>query len=78
MRRYFRWDKKYLYWGITAFLVIISSIAFFWLLLLWVLVLWMIVSFREVDILAGNLQIPYLLWITFAAYLNMGVWILNR
>jgi len=25
----FRWEKKYLYWGITAFLVIISSITFY-------------------------------------------------
>ncbi len=24
------------------------------------------------------LQIPYLLWVTFAAYLNYGVWMLNR
>ena len=29
MRRYFRWDKKYLYWGITAFCVIASAILFF-------------------------------------------------
>ena len=28
MRR-FRWDKKYLYWGVTAFLVIVASIVFF-------------------------------------------------
>lgn len=31
----FKWEKKYLYWGITAFLVIISCIAFFWLLQRW-------------------------------------------
>ena len=29
MRRFFRWDKKYLYWGITAFCVIACSILFF-------------------------------------------------
>lgn len=28
----FRWDKKYLYWGITAFLVIAASILFYYLL----------------------------------------------
>ena len=27
---------------------------------------------------AGWLQLPYLLWVTFAAYLNLGVWLLNR
>ena len=29
MRRHFRWDKKYLYWGITAFLVIAGAILFY-------------------------------------------------
>ena len=28
----FRWDKKYLYWGITAFLVIVCSVAFYLIL----------------------------------------------
>ena len=48
-----------------------------WLILLWVLVLWMILTFRKVDPLAALLQIPYLIWLTFAAYLNIGVWQLN-
>ena len=47
------------------------------LLLLWGLVLWMILSFRKISPLAAKLQIPYLLWLTFAAYLNAGVWALN-
>ena len=29
MRRHFRWDRKYLYWGITAFCVIAASILFY-------------------------------------------------
>ena len=48
-----------------------------WLLLLWGLVLWMILAFRKVKPLAAKLQIPYLLWLTFAAYLIFGVWCLN-
>lgn len=51
--------------------------AFFWLLLLWVLVLWMIITFYKVDKPAAYLQLPYLFWLTFAAYLNAGVWYLN-
>ena len=43
-----------------------------------VLVLLMILQFRKVDPIAALLQIPYLLWLTFAAYLNLGVWLLNR
>lgn len=42
------------------------------------LILWMIFTFRKVDRLAAWLQIPYVLWVTFAAYLNFGVWMLNR
>ena len=29
MRRHFHWDKKYLYWGITAFLVLAAEIVFY-------------------------------------------------
>lgn len=54
------------------------GIAFFWLLLLFALAAAMTVSFRETDSLAAALQIPYLIWLAFAAYLNLGVWYLNR
>lgn len=42
------------------------------------LVALMILSFRKIDPIAAWLQIPYLLWLTFAAYLNAGVWYLNQ
>lgn len=54
------------------------GLAFLWLLLLWGLVLAMILQFRRVDPLAAKMQVPYLIWLTFAAYLNLGVWFLNR
>ena len=53
------------------------GLAFFWLLLLLGLVLTMTLVFRKTDPVAAKLQIPYLLWLTFAAYLNLGVWYLN-
>lgn len=65
-------------WSIIFFNFQAFGFAFIWLLLLWTLVLWMILTFREVDSVAAKLQIPYLLWLTFAAYLNLGVWYLNR
>ena len=65
------------FWSPIFFNLQAFGLAFFWLLLLWVLVLWMILIFRKVDPLAAKLQIPYLLWLTFAAYLNFGVWYLN-
>ena len=66
------------FWSPIFFNLQAFAFAFFWLLILWGLVLWMIFTFRKVDPLAAKLQIPYLIWLTFAAYLNLGVWYLNR
>ena len=65
------------FWSLIFFNAQAYGFAFFWLLGLWLLVLWMIVTFRKADPLAAWLQIPYLLWLTFAAYLNAGIWLLN-
>jgi len=51
--------------------------SFFWLILLWILVIIMILRFREINKLASYMNIPYLIWLTFAAYLNWGIWLLN-
>lgn len=52
--------------------------SFLWILLLWGLVFAMIKAFSEISKLAAFLNIPYLIWLTFAAYLNFGAWLLNR
>lgn len=52
--------------------------SFFWLLLLWVLIALMIKKFSEISKIAAWLCVPYLLWVTFAGYLNLGIWWLNR
>ena len=65
------------FWSPIFFNLQAFGLAFFWLLMLWGLVLWMILTFRKTDPSAAKLQIPYLLWLTFAAYLNLGVWYLN-
>lgn len=66
------------FWSILFFNLQNFGLAFFWLLALWVLIIGMILAFRQVDKTAAYLQLPYLLWVTFAAYLNLGVWLLNR
>ena len=66
------------FWSIIFFNLQNFGLAFIWLIALWILIFFMILSFHEVDKLAAWLQIPYLLWVTFAAYLNFGVWMLNR
>ena len=51
--------------------------ALLWLALLWVLVLITAMRFRRVSRPAACLLAPYIVWLTFAAYLNFGVWLLN-
>lgn len=65
-------------WSIVFFNLRAYGFAFFWLIALWLLILWMTASFYQVDKTAALLQIPYLLWVAFACYLNFGVWMLNR
>ena len=65
------------FWSLIFFNAQAFGFAFFWLLLLWVLVLLMILAFDKIDPLSAKLQVPYLIWLTFAAYLNLGVWYLN-
>lgn len=52
-------------------------VAFFLLILLWVLIALTIRGFSAIDERAGDLLIPYLLWVTFAGYLNLAVYWLN-
>ena len=52
--------------------------AFLWLIVLWVLIFLTIRAFSQIDETAGNLLIPYILWVSFAAYLNFGIYLLNE
>jgi translocator protein len=40
-------------------------------------VLAMVLTFRKIDRLAGNLQLPYLAWVSFALVLNIAIWRIN-
>ena len=53
-------------------------LAFIILIVLWILVLLMIIFFYRIYKPAALLQIPYLIWLTIAAYLNIGVYLLNK
>ena len=65
-------------WSIIFFLLKWRLFAFIWILLLDVLVILMIIKFYKKDKTAGLLQIPYLLWVLFASYLNFAIYILNK
>ncbi len=65
-------------WPIFFFVFEWRLFAFFWILLLDVLVVIMIYRFYNKNKVAGLLQIPYLIWLVFATYLNLGVYLLNK
>ena len=65
------------FWSLIFFNLRTYGLALLWLGLLWVLIIWMIFAFRQTDRWAARLQIPYLLWVSFAGYLNWGVWVKN-
>ncbi len=66
------------FWSIIFFNMRAFFFAFVWIMLLWVLIIIMIVQFRKVSKTAAYLQWPYLIWVTFAAYLTLMIWLLNR
>lgn len=53
------------------------TFSFIWLLLLITLVTIMVIKFYKINKVATYINIPYLLWLLFAAYLNLGIIILN-
>ncbi len=65
-------------WPIVFFRFEMYLTAFFVLVLLWILVGITTAKFYRISHSAGIIMIPYWLWCTFAAYLNFGVWFLNR
>ena len=64
-------------WPIIFFNAQKYLLAFVWLIILWVLILITTVLFGNISKTAGKLMIPYLLWVTFAGYLNYSIYMLN-
>ena len=64
-------------WSPIFFTLNFRFLAFLWILFLIYLVVKMIVQFKRVSHRAAYLQIPYLLWLIFAALLNFSIVILN-
>ena len=65
------------FWSIIFFGFGWYLFAFIWLLILWLLILLTTVLFYRISKPAGLLMIPYLLWVTFAGYLNFAIFLLN-
>ena len=65
-------------WSIFFFVLKWRLFAFIWILLLLASVIKMTVEFYKRNKISGLLQIPYILWIVFASYLNLTLYLLNR
>ena len=65
-------------WSIFFFNLEWYLFAFFWVLLLWGLVLVMLVRFYKINKTAAFINVPYIVWLTFAAVLNFTIWLLNN
>ena len=64
-------------WSFLFFKFNLIGVALVEIVLLWTGILMMIIFLRRVSKLAAYLQIPYLLWVSFATILNTAIWILN-
>lgn len=64
-------------WTLLYFALELRLAAFVWIIVLIAAVCVMIIRFFKVDRPAAYLQLPYLVWLIFAAYLNLGTYLLN-
>lgn len=64
-------------WSIIFFGFKMPGVAFFEIILLWFSILATIIIFYKISKPAAYLLIPYILWVSFAAVLNLFIWILN-
>lgn len=67
-----------LIWPILFFVFKLRLFSSIWIIILLILVISMVIKFYKKDKIIGYSQIPYLLWIMLATYLNIGVYILNE
>ncbi len=65
-------------WSVLFFGVGRFDLAFVELCLLWGFILLTYIHFRRLDRRAGRLLVPYLVWVSFAGYLNLTFWLINR
>ena len=64
-------------WSIIFFGLHNPGAAFVEIIFLWLAILATIIAFAKISKLAAWLLVPYILWVSFAVYLNYAIWILN-
>ena len=64
-------------WSIFFFNILSFIVSFIILVALWLSIIITIIKYYKINKLAAWLQLPYLLWVTFAGYLNFAIILLN-
>jgi tryptophan-rich sensory protein len=64
-------------WSFLFFKFQLLGLAFIEIIFIWVSIVMMIILYFEINKTAALLQIPYLLWVSFASILNGSIWFLN-
>lgn len=64
-------------WSFLFFRFQMLAISFIEIIIMWISIATMIYTFTKIDKTAAYLQIPYLLWVSFASILNGAIWFLN-
>lgn len=64
-------------WSLIFFGLRLPLHAFVEIMLLWLAILASIIMFRRIDRRAGLILLPYIIWVSIAALLNLYIWILN-
>lgn len=65
------------FWSLLFFNASLYLIAFIWLMVMWALIIATMFYFHKADRKAGWMMLPLTVWTTFAAYLNLGIYILS-
>lgn len=65
-------------WPYLFFSLHLAGPAFFAILALWCAIVYTIINFYRISKPAAYLLLPYLLWVSFASYLNYSIWIFNQ
>lgn len=65
------------WWSIIFFSFHLLFLAVIDIVLLWLLIIYMIIVFKRVKPVAAYMNIPYLLWVSFATALSISIWHLN-
>jgi translocator protein len=53
------------------------ELAFYYIIAMWISILMTVILAWQVDRWAGLIMVPYLIWVTFAGYLNYNYWQFN-